>query len=159
MSGTTSLGTAALPSAPAKTRGSRILRAWAPVIVAIAPGPVLTFGVFSVGNYITDHTTVTIGEVSWQVNVSGAPEYFVSCQFTSCPQQVAPGTEYRTSVDISGYFSGKTVRLEAPGPFRLVSTDPTLPTTVPAYGLVVAVVIALPSTAGDYTCLGAVTFG
>ena len=141
-------------------RPGRIIPTWVLIVIVVVAGPLATLGVFSVGSYITDHTTVTIDSVAWAVNVSGATEYIISCgggQGT-CPQQVKPGSDYATTIFVSGYFAGKNVSLSAPSPFRLLSTNPDLPVLVPSSGLAIMVDLGLPSSPGEYTFLGMVTF-
>ena len=141
-----------------KRRRFRSVPSWVPIVIVLAAAPFLTFGVLGVANFIQEHTTVSLGYVSWEMNVSGAPEYLVSCQQQSCPQHAAPGSDYTSTIFVSGYFAGKNVTLSAPSPFRLLSTIPTLPALVPGAGLTITVVLGLPSTAGDYNCLGLVAF-
>jgi len=132
-----------------------------PFVVAIAMSPLVTFGVFAIGNYITNTTTVTIDHAAWAVPVGGTIEYIPMCGFGStvnCPYHVRPGSDFSAPIYVSGYFLGRNVSLSAPAPFSLVSTDPTLPTLVPSTGLMVTVDLGLPSTSGEYSFTGNVTF-
>ncbi|MGD0589153.1 MAG: hypothetical protein ABSA63_10265 [Thermoplasmata archaeon] len=128
----------------------------------MAASPFITAGVFAIGDYITAHTTVTVDLVSWAVTFGGETEYIVSCQtigsFGPCPHEVKPGSDYSTSVYISGYFAGKNVSLSAPSPFRLGSTYPVLPVLVPDFGVTISVNLTLPSSPGEYSFTGAVIF-
>jgi|SRR5271157_4861102 len=135
---------------------------WVPIVAVMAASPLIYAGVFAVGDYITTHTTVTVDLVSWAVNYDGGTEYFISCQtagsFGSCPTHVTPGSNYATSVFISGYFAGKNASLTAPSPFDLRSTTPNLPALVLSVGLTIGVNLTLPSSPGEYSFTGAVIF-
>ncbi|MFZ0829559.1 MAG: hypothetical protein WCB18_02675 [Thermoplasmata archaeon] len=143
-----------------KKRRVRSTPLWVLVVIPLLAGPLAIFGVFAIGSYITEHTTVTIDAASWTIPVGGGTEYLLSCGpgVGSCPQDVKPGSDYTTSIFVSGYFAGKSVNLAAPSPFRLLGTEPYLPVPVPPTGLVITVDLGLPSSPGEYSFLGTVTF-
>ena len=133
---------------------------WVVVLIVLVAAPLAGAGTFSLAGYVVDHTTVTVDSVTWAVSVGGTTEYWISCGGGegNCPMHVKPGSEYATTVFAAGFFAGKNLTLSVPGPFRIVSTDPALPAPVPPNGLTVSVDLGLPSTAGEYSCLGTATF-
>ncbi len=133
---------------------------WVPVLVFLVAAPLAGAGTLSLVGYVVDHTTVTVNSVTWAVSVGGATEYWISCGGGegNCPTHAKLGSEYATTFVASGYFAGKNLTLSVPGPFRIVSTDPALPVMVPPNGITVSVDLGLPSTAGEYSCLGTATF-
>jgi hypothetical protein len=160
MSGPTTPASDLLSSERPKKRRLRDVPAWVPIVIVIVASPLITLGAFAVADYIVEHTTVTVDSATWAIPVGGGTEYIISCGpgWSSCPQHVKPGSDYMTSIFVSGYFAGKNVTLSAPSPFRLLSTDPSLPVLVPPSGLVITMDLGLPSSPGEYTFLGTVTF-
>jgi hypothetical protein len=162
MSGPPSLSDGPSPISGTKKRRRRDVPLWVPIVAVMAASPFISAGVFAIAEYVTAHTTVTIDLVSWAVTVDGGTEYIITCQtsgsFGPCPHQVKPGSEYASSIYISGYFAGKNVSLSAPSPFQLKSTNPGLPAPVPLSGLTIAVNLTLPSSPGEYSFTGEVIF-
>jgi hypothetical protein len=149
------------PVARPKKRRFRAVPLWVPFVIVMLASPFITAGVFAAGNYITEHTTVTVDSGAWAVSVGAGTEYIPLCGWggsSNCPWHVNPGSDYTTSVLVSGYFAGKNASLSAPSPFRLLSTEPSLPALVPPSGLVITVDLGLPSSPGEYSFLGTVTF-
>jgi hypothetical protein len=135
-----------------------------PIVIAVLAGQLILWGVFAVGDYIEDTSTVTVTLVSWGLSEHGQPVfgYLIECQSPggapSCPYRVSPGSDYTSILLISGFFANGTLTLETPSPFRLVSTTPVLPLVVPAGGVDLTVVLELPSTAGEYSFTGTANF-
>jgi len=143
-------------------RHRRPMPTWALVLVLLVACPLATYGVFSLANLVVNATTVTVTTGAWGVPVGGSIEYSPMCGWggtDGCPYHVAPGSTYVTTLELSPYFEGRSVTLSVPSPFRLVSTSPTLPASVPAGGLDITITLSLPSTSGEYSFLGSVTFG
>jgi len=121
-------------------------------------------GVFALLNYVNDQTTVTIDVMAWEFTYApGATGYLPICGFggggfPSCPYRAQPGSDYSSSVLISGYFDGRNITLSAPSPFLLLSTNPQLPAHVTASGLLISFELQLPKTAGEYSFTGPVAF-
>jgi hypothetical protein len=145
-----------------KKRRLRDAPGWVLIVIAILAVLLVPLGVFAVANYITNQTTVTIDDMAWALTYApGATGYLPICGFGgtgNCPSHVHPGSDFTGSVLISGYYAGKNVGLSAPSPFRLISTDPTLPAVVSAPGLLISVDLQLPQSAGEYSFTGTVTF-
>jgi hypothetical protein len=137
---------------------------WVLIAIAILAGMLIVLGVFAVANYTADQTTVTIDEMVWEFTYAqGATGYLPICgfgggEFSSCPVRAPPGSDYTGSLLISGYFAGKNVSLSAPSPFRLISTNPTLPVLVTPSGLDITFELQLPTSAGEYSFIGSLTF-
>ncbi len=132
------------------------------VVAVVAASPLIMMGVFALGDYIVAHTTVTIDLVSWAMPVDGHAVYDISCQSSdgvgNCPYHVKPGSVYSTTLFFAAPYSGTNVTLYAPSPFSIASTDPGLPAVVPPTGLNIAVNLTLPSSPGEYSFTGNVTF-
>lgn len=135
---------------------------WAMVVALVAVGLLIVPAVFTIGDYVVAHTTVTVDLVSWGVSINGQSWSQVSCQgsggFGGCPYHVKPGSVYTTAVYFGAYYAGRNVTLFAPSPFSIASTSPSLPASIPASGISVTVHLALPSAPGEYSFTGNVTF-
>jgi hypothetical protein len=135
---------------------------WLVVLLVLITGPLAGYGAVSAANYYIAHTTVSVDLVSWAIpEPGGGALYDIECQANTgndCPQHVPPGSTYSGTVSVSGYYEGKNVSLRAPSPFRLVSTDPGLPVRVPASGVDITVVLGLPTSAGEYSFTGNMSF-
>lgn len=112
----------------------------------------------SATSYYVAHTTVSIDVVAWAF-----PQHYgyaIECDSggNPCPGDVAPDSNSSGLISVSGYFEGKNISLLAPAPFHLISTDPVLPVPVPAAGVDITVVLGLPSSPGEYSFTGNVTF-
>ncbi|MGP8076435.1 MAG: hypothetical protein ACLP8Y_06875 [Thermoplasmata archaeon] len=130
----------------------------------VAVGVLVPPSVFAVGDIINDQTTVTIDTMAWAVTYApGGTGYLPICGFggegfANCPYRTQPGSDYSSSVLISGYYGEMNVTLTAPSPFVLLSTTPQLPAPVSPSGLVISFELQLPKTAGEYSFVGTVTF-
>ena len=149
---------------PGKWRSLRTTPTWALVAIFVVVSLLVPQGVFATLNYYNDQTTVTIDSMAWEFTYApGATGYLPICgfgggAFPSCPYRAQPGSDYSSSVLISGYFEGKNITLSAPSPFLLLSTSPQLPAPVSASGLLISFELQLPKTAGEYSFTGPITF-
>lgn len=147
-----------------RRRPRRQLPLWVAVVVVLVASPLILAGVFAIGNYVVARTTVTINLVSWSVSLNGTPLYQVSCQGRdnggNCPYQVKPGSVYATTLSVWPLYPGRSmnVTIYAPSPFSIASTHPSLPALVSPTGLQIAVNLTLPSSPGEYSFTGNVTF-
>lgn len=159
------------PAAPdRKRRRPRKVPLWVIIVGVAIASPAITFGVFSLGNYIENTTTVTVTLISWAIVLHGQDfhEYTVSCQTQlvngvptgqdTCPYRVHPGSDYNTTFFVSGYFQNTSLTLGTPSPFELVSTTPSLPVMIPSNGLELTVELKLPTSAGQYNFTGTESF-
>jgi hypothetical protein len=149
------------------------------VFIGVAISSLLVIpGVFAVGNYIEDITTITITNVAWDVVLHGEDqhEYTIACQsdltggglfgvsspmptgINPCPYRAHPGSDYNASFYVGSFYRNSTMTLVTPAPFELISTTPSLPAPVPSGGFELTVELKLPTTAGQYTFLGDETF-
>jgi len=162
MAASDSLSTETEPPRRGWGRHRRQVPTWALVLVLLVACPLAAYGVFDLANFVVNATTVTVTTGAWSVPVGGSVEYSPMCGWgvaDGCPYHVAPGSTYVTTLELSPYFEGRSVTLSVPGPFRLVSTSPSLPASIPAGGLDITITLSLPSTPGEYSFLGSVTFG
>jgi len=148
--------------APASSpRRKSAVSVWIPVAILVVGAPLGAFGAVSLANYYVDHTSVTITSGAWAISPPGMTTtyYLAACGWggaTSCPGHVHPGAPFSTSFYLGGSYAGENLSLVVPAPFRLVSSEPSLPTTVPSSGIEVAVVLGLPTTGGQYSFLGTI---
>ena len=150
------------PAAAPKKRRLGKVPIWGWILIAIVASSLFSLGVPAIQNYVVDHTTVSVSSGAWAVPVGGGQEYSPMCGWGGvdggCPSRVSPGSDYATSISLSSYFAGKNVALSAPSPFRILSTNPTLPVQIPSSGITISVDLGLPSTPGVYSFLGTVSF-
>jgi len=146
-----------------KKRRLRDAPGWVLIALAFLASMLVVLGGLAVANYVTDQTTVTINEMAWEFNYApGVAGYLPICGFGGvgiggCPYRAHPGSDFTGSLMISGGYVGKNVSLSVPSPFRLISTDPTLPIAVPPSGLDIAFELQLPTSAGEYAFIGTLT--
>jgi hypothetical protein len=149
---------------PRRKRRLQDVPTWVLVAVSIGASILVSQGAVAAVNYYTDQTTVTIDTMAWALTVApGVTGYLPICGFggeglSSCPYRAQPGSDYFSSVLISGYFHGMNATLAASAPFHLVSTNPQLPALVPASGLLISFQLQLPKSAGEYSFVGPVAF-